>query len=108
VLVWHYHDDDLPGPDAQIELALDHLPLKNGAAKVTQYRVDGDHSNSYTAWQRMGSPAQPTPEQYAQLEKAGQLAEFPAPETIQTQDGHAAIHLNLPRQGLALLVITWE
>ena len=47
VLVWHYHDDDLPGPDAAVELALDNLPFANGAAKLTHYRIDADHSNSY-------------------------------------------------------------
>jgi len=28
VLVWYYHDDDLPGPDAQVELAFAHLPIR--------------------------------------------------------------------------------
>src|SRR5262249_46354437 len=34
VLVWHYHDDDLPGPDAQVEVALAGLPIAGGAAKL--------------------------------------------------------------------------
>ena len=72
VLVWHYHDDDVPGPDAAVDLTLDGLPVANGTATLTQYIIDADHSNSYEAWKRMGSPMQPTPEQYAQLEKAGQ------------------------------------
>jgi len=32
VLVWHYHDDDLPGPDAAIDLLVAGLPLVSGAA----------------------------------------------------------------------------
>ncbi len=56
VLVWHYHDDDVPGPDAQVDLALNNFPFASGDAKMTRYSIDADHSNSYEAWQRMGSP----------------------------------------------------
>jgi len=105
VLVWHYHDDDVPGPDAAIELALDNLPLADGAATLTHYRIDADHSNSFEEWKRMGSPMQPTPEQYTQLEKAGKLAKLGDPEKIHVQNGKAMVHLKLPRQAVSLLVI---
>ncbi len=108
VLAWHYHDDDVPGPDAAIELRLDNLPLANGSAELTQYRIDADHSNSYEAWKRMGSPQQPTDEQYRLLQKAGQLAELGNPETVQIENGKAAVHLQLPRQAVSLLVLTWK
>ena len=107
-LVWHYHDDDVPGPDAAVELQLENLPFAKGRAKVTQYRIDADHSNSYEAWKRMGSPQQPTDSQYRQLEKAGQLAELGKPETIRVENGKAVIHLKLPRQAVSLLVVTWK
>jgi xylan 1,4-beta-xylosidase len=105
VLIWHYHDDDVPGPDAAIELALDNLPLADGAATLTHYRIDADHSNSFEEWKRMGSPMEPTPEQYTQLEKAGKLAELGDPEKIQVQNGKAIVHLKLPRQAVSLLVV---
>jgi xylan 1,4-beta-xylosidase len=105
VLVWHYHDDDVPGPDAAVEVTLNGLPVANGPATLTQYLIDADHSNSYQAWKRMGSPLSPSPEQYAQLEKAGQLARLGAPETIQVEKGRALIHLKLPRQAVSLLVV---
>ena len=74
VLVWHYHDDDLPGPDAQITLTLMNLPVASGEAQMTQYRIDADHSNSYQAWLRMGSPSPLSDAQLSELEKAGHLA----------------------------------
>src|SRR5687767_5923855 len=76
LLVWHYHDDDLPGPDAQIEMKIAGLSqgVRGRGAQMTHWRIDQDHSNAFTAWQRMGSPPAPTPEQYAVLEQAGQLA----------------------------------
>ena len=105
VLVWHYHDDDVPGPDASVDLALDGLPFANGMATLTQYIIDADHSNSYEAWKRMGSPMQPTPEQYAQLEKAGKLAELGTPQKIKVENGKADVNLKLPRQAVTLLVL---
>jgi xylan 1,4-beta-xylosidase len=105
VLVWHYHDDDLAGPAAAVDLKLDGLPIGNGTATLTQYIIDADHSNSYEAWKRMGSPMEPTPEQYTQLEKAGKLAELGDPEKIQVQNGKAMVHLKLPRHAVSLLVV---
>jgi xylan 1,4-beta-xylosidase len=105
VMVWHYHDDDVPGPDAAIELSLDGLPFANGTTTLTQYRIDAEHSNSFEAWKRMGSPQQPTPDQYAQLEKAGHLATLGASENIQVENGKATVRLTLPRQAVSLLVL---
>jgi xylan 1,4-beta-xylosidase len=108
VLVWYYHDDDLPGPDAAIDLAMNGIPLKNGNARLTQYRIDGDHSNAYAAWLRMGSPSALSATQYAQLEKAGQLAELAPAEMIRVEKGQARVRFDLPRQGVALLVVDWN
>ncbi len=54
-LVWHYHDDDVPGPDAAVALTL-HGLAHDGAATLTQYRIDDAHSNAFTAWKAMGRP----------------------------------------------------
>ena len=50
--------------------------LPAGRATVTHHRIDENHSNSYSAWVRMGSPQQPTPAQYADLERASELQEL--------------------------------
>ncbi len=105
VMVWHYHDDDLPGPAAAVELQLANLPAKTGRATVEHYTIDADHSNAYSAWQKLGSPQKPTPQQYDQLEQAGQLAEGPPIEPVAIADGAATIQLTLPRQAVSLLVI---
>lgn len=108
VLVWHYHDDAITGPDAQVELSLDGLPFENGEARLSHYRIDDEHSNCFEAWKRMGSPKQPTPEQYAQLEKAGQLAELNAPAPLRVENHQAKVSFTLPRQSVSLLIITQD
>ncbi len=105
VLVWNYHDDDLPAPPADVELTLEGLP--NGPALLTHYRVDADHSNSYEAWKKMGAPQNPSASQYAQLERAGHLELFSAPQHLRATAGRVTLRFNLPRQGVSLLRITW-
>ena len=68
--------------------------------------MDGKHSNSYAAWQQMGSPAQPTPEQQKELEKSGTLEETVAPHALSVSAGTASISLTLPRQGVALIQLS--
>src|ERR1017187_2466416 len=54
VLLWHYHDDDLPGAEASVELELDGIPASYKKATMMHYRIDADHGNSYQVWLRMG------------------------------------------------------
>jgi xylan 1,4-beta-xylosidase len=103
VLVWNYHDDDVSAPAAEIDLTIDRA--RNGEATLTHARVDQDHSNSYEAWKRMGSPQAPTPAQYAQLEKAGKLQPLRPPERIRVENGTARLSFSLPRQGVSLLTL---
>ena len=108
VMAWHYHDDDVAGPDAAVTLAIDGLGLKSGTAKLTQYRIDATHSNAYTAWQKMGSPASPSAAQIQELEAASQLARLAGgPATIDVKDGTASLAMTLPRQAVALVVVEW-
>ena len=105
VLVWNYHDDDLPGPAARVEMAIEGLPA--GRPTLTHYRVDGDHSNSYTVWKTMGSPQTPTSAQYATLEKAGQLQMLEPAKRVEVKDGRVVVTFTLPRQGVSLVRVTW-
>jgi xylan 1,4-beta-xylosidase len=106
ILVWNYHDDDLPGPEAAVRLSIAGLPAAAKSAKLRHYRIDEQHSNAWTAWKNMGSPQQPTPEQYKALEAAGQLQELKPPAAIALA-APTAIDLTLPRQGISLLQLSW-
>jgi xylan 1,4-beta-xylosidase len=108
VMVWHYHDDDVPGPAAAVALALDHLPANVASARLTHYRIDETHSNSFTVWKKLGSPVSPNGEQYDRMAKAGQLTQLEEPTTVPLQDGSATLRFELPRQAVSLLVLEWE
>jgi xylan 1,4-beta-xylosidase len=103
VMAWHYHDDDVDGPDAAVSLKLSGLGAKESRA-VTQWRVDKAHANAFTAWQAMGSPQAPDAKQYAQLEAASVMA--PATlRALSVANGGAALNFTLPRQGVTLFLI---
>jgi xylan 1,4-beta-xylosidase len=108
VMIWHYHDDDVPGPSARIELTCDHLPLTSGAALLNQYRIDETHSNAFAEWKRLGSPLSPNDKQYEQMQQAGQLAAMGAPESIHIENGRAVIKVQIPRQAVSLFVLSWD
>jgi len=103
VLSWHYHDDDLTGPDAAVTLNLKGLG-KAANAKVTQWRVDKANANAFSAWQAMGSPLSPDFKQYQVLEAASNMASVElAPVAL--KQGAASMTFALPRQGVTLLLI---
>jgi xylan 1,4-beta-xylosidase len=105
ILVSNYHDSAKPGPPADIDLAISGLP--SGRALLQHYRVDDQYSNSYELWKQMGSPPRPTPEQYAALERAGQLHLLESPRWITAADGRAEVRFGLPLHGVSLVVLAW-
>jgi xylan 1,4-beta-xylosidase len=105
VLIWNYHDDDLPGPPANVALSVDGLP--GNRATLTEYRIDGDHSNAYSAWKALGSPQAPTAVQHAALERAGQLQTMRPESRVDVVNGRVEIRLSLPRQGVSLITLKW-
>jgi len=105
VLVWNYHDDDLPGPAADITLTID--GIADGRPTMTHYRIDADHSNAYTAWKAMGSPQSPTGAQRDALTLAGRLQTLGPPEHVAVTNHRATLTFVLPRQGVSLLRLAW-
>jgi xylan 1,4-beta-xylosidase len=100
IMVWNYHDDDLPAKASQIRLDISGITSEK--VLVNEYRIDKENSNSYEVWKSMGSPQNPTREQYETLVKAGALKMFTSPFPADTRAGFINLSLNLPRQGVSL------
>ena len=107
VMLWNYHDDDLPAENADVQVAIAGIPAGVKKVLLEHYRIDETHSNSYTVWKGMGSPQSPTPEQYAQLKAAGQLELLTSPEWLDVIDGKVTIVTSLPRQAISLMHLKW-
>lgn len=104
ILFWNYHDDDKMAPDAVINFVIKGFPSKKG--ELIQYRIDKSHSNSYEVWKQMGSPQNPSLEQYAELERAGKLQISGKPSKVKAKKGTVIINTTLQRQGVGLIIIS--
>lgn len=105
VMVWNYHDDDTTGPARQVRVRISNIPAPQ--VKITEYRIDNQHSNAYELWKKMGSPQQPTAAQIAELEKAGQLEKLSAPANATVNNGVLYYPTVLPRQAVSLIKLDW-
>jgi xylan 1,4-beta-xylosidase len=107
VLAWNYHDDDGPAPGTQVRLEIAGIPGSAARVLVLHYRIDEAHSNAWTAWKALGSPQDPSPEQYAKLEAAGQLQLADSPRWVDVRGSAAKLEFSLPRQGVSLMELSW-
>ncbi len=106
VMFWNYHDDDKFSQDASVEFCITGIPARK--VIITQYRIDKDHSNSYEVWKKMGSPQDPSPEQYAELEKAGMLEMYGKKSKGKVKNNVLLVSTPIQRQGVSLLKIEWD
>ncbi|MFI5456207.1 MAG: hypothetical protein ACHRXM_12235 [Isosphaerales bacterium] len=104
VLVWHYHNADVAGPAAAVELSVSKVPDSDRPVLLQHFRIDQYHSNAFEEWKRMGAPPQPTPEQYAGLERSSHLSLLTSLEWVRPESGKLTLRFALPRQAVSLLV----
>jgi len=107
VLIWNYHDADVPAIAAPIDLQIDGLPADLSRAVVEHFRVDSGHSDAFAVWKGIGSPASPSPVQYEELHRAGELQLLTSPFWTSIERGTLHLQFPLPRQGISLLRIAW-
>lgn len=104
IMVWNYHDDDLPGENETVQMSIAGIP--SAEIKLQEYRIDKEHSNSYELWKQMGSPQHPGNQQIVQLEKAGQL-EQTSNRSEKVKAGTFQMDISLPRQAVVFYRIQW-
>jgi xylan 1,4-beta-xylosidase len=107
VLVWNYHDDETAGPNVEIELTINGLPSQLSHVKLEQFRIDAVHSNAYARWLKMNSPQSPSPDQYKELESAGQLQTLGSPIWVSATEAKVYLRLSLPREAISLVRLSW-
>lgn len=107
IMVWNYQDPDRTDSLSNVRLSISGLPQSQKRLLLRHYRIDSDHSNSYAVWKQMGSPQQPTNEQIAKLQAAGELQQFESPRYINNDVGLASLDFALPLQGVSLIQLSW-
>src|SRR5580704_2137200 len=107
ILVWNYHDDDIPFPPAPIDLVITGLPATARRGLLEHFRMDAGYSNAFTTWKDMGSPQSLSAGEYERLQLAGQLQLLNSPAWIPIQHGAVQQQFLLPRQGISLVRLAW-
>lgn len=105
VLAWHYHDDDVPGPQASATIRISGLPADLRHVRVHRLMLDTTHANAFTAWKQMGSPARPDEAQLARLRAASALVDVTA--DVAASAGTAVVPVRLERHAVALIRLEW-
>jgi xylan 1,4-beta-xylosidase len=104
ILLWHYQDDDIPGPPAEVRISLKGLaPGLGQRARV--WRVDHQHGDAFTAWKAMGSPAQPNKRQIDGLMTAARMPAQALRIGPRASDGGVSFERNLPLQSVELIEV---
>ncbi len=108
VMVWNYHDDNLPADPAQVSMRIRGLPnIPARKVLLTHFRIDDKFSNAYEVWKAMGKPQNPSKEQIEVLERSGQLQMYSSPEYVDATNVGVRIDFELPRQGVSLIKLDW-
>lgn len=107
ILLWNYHDDDIPFPATSVDLVIRGLPVNVKRGLLEHFRVDDTHSNAFTAWKEMGSPQFPSENEYKLLESASQLQLLTSPAWVEMPQGSVKVQFTLPRSGLSLVRLSW-
>ena len=82
-----------------IHVTCDIIAFITASVAFSQSKEEKKHA---ALWQ------QPTPEQYATLEKAGRLEGLAEQTPLRVDNGSAVIRFSLPRQAVSLVVVEWE
>ena len=105
ILLWNYHDEDIPAPDAEIEISIAHLPGK--VVHVDRFLVDSNNGNAYTVWLKMGAPQQLTPTQLNTLRVMAVLGMPESRNELKSSNVPLKLSLALQRQAVTLYHLTW-
>jgi len=106
VMIWNYHDMNILSPPESIDIIVN--GTNASTAKVRQYRIDQENSNSFTPWKKMGSFQQVTKDQYSQLESAGEMKLMNGLEEFKIKNGSLKIPASMEGQSVSLFVIEWN
>jgi xylan 1,4-beta-xylosidase len=108
VMLWNYQDDDVAEAGAPVHVTIRGVPVAARRVLVEEYRIDDHHSNTFEAWKEMGSPQEPSAEQFAKLKAAGQLEPVGSPRWIVAEDGQFTMDVELPVESVELLRLSWR
>jgi xylan 1,4-beta-xylosidase len=105
VLVWRHTDDQYQTSEQETSTTITVRNLPLGSYRIRHYRIDANHSNSYTQWKLLGSSQDPTAEQLAAIKARQGLEELEPARSIEADSGWLSLDVSLPLPAASLLVL---
>jgi len=104
ILIYHSKDRFYADGEVTVELNLQSLPFEDSI--IAHYRIDGDHSNPFAAWETHGAKRHPwaTPDIYRAMRLEQEPALLEPPEHITGHD--LTLTVTLPLPAVSLIVIS--
>jgi len=105
VMLWYFDDDWEATGEIKISLEVFNLPFKTDVVKYMHYRIDKNHSNSYSEWVRQGQPEDPTKEQLDAIKSRQNLELYEYVQEWELEDGKFKKKFTLPMHGVSLITL---
>jgi xylan 1,4-beta-xylosidase len=104
VLVWNQVCDQYAKGSRNVRVRVTGLGGTR-QARITEFRIDEDHSNAHTIWERLGRPDWPDDEQIARMRGRERLEPVGEPRAVGLADGMLELPLTLPVHAVSLLMV---
>ncbi|MBN2389672.1 MAG: hypothetical protein JXR84_03040 [Anaerolineae bacterium] len=103
VLIYNSRDKIMISGMTPVTLRLTGLPFDT--ALLVHYRIDEAHSDPFSVWESQGAPTYPTPEQYAEMRAAQEIALLEEPREVSAVDGTLTLAFDLPLPGVSVVLL---
>ncbi len=104
ILVWNQASDQYAQGTREVTVRVSGL-VSAGRLRLAEYRVDEQHSNAHTIWERLGCPDWPDDAQVAAMRAREGLEAVRADEPVEVRAGTAEVRLTLPLHAVSLLAL---
>lgn len=105
VLVYRHGDDQYHRDDLAAQVSLTVTGLPRSKYRVQHFRIDEQHSNSYSMWKSLGSPADPSNDQLELIRTQQGLEEYEVEHEAPLHSGRVEMQLDLPLPSVSLLLL---
>lgn len=107
VLVWNQQVDQFATGSRPVTVRFAGLGEAR-TVRVVEHRIDEDHSNAHTAWEKQGCPDWPTEAEVAAIRTREKLEKAQPDRILAAENGCIEIMLSLPMHAVSLLEIETE
>jgi len=106
IMIWYFDDNWEATGKVKISLEVSNLPFESNLVKYIHYRIDGDHSNSFSEWVRQGEPQDPSDEQIKAIKVRQDLEVYEEIQGWEAEDKKFKRLFTLPMHGVSLITLT--